>query len=330
MNTVRKRVSIIIPVYNEQGNLPELYDRVTAVTRPLSDRYAFEYTVLDNASEDSTQQIARGICERDPEWRYVRYSRNFGFESSLMAGLDFATGDAVITLLSDLQDPPEIIPRMLELWEQGNEVVFGKLETRNDESWLKTLGAKVAYQLIYHLSECKIVPNATDFRLLDRKVVNVLRELREPDRYMRGLVHWVGFKQFPISYSRAKRQRGESNARLYYCIKFALHAVVCFSRKPLRVVTIFGLLITAFSCFLAALYLAHRLIYPIFSTAPPPGLTTVFLLLLFLIGTNALFLGVIGEYVGRIYNQGKRRPLYIVDTCVNVSPPVAVKPHEFN
>ena len=311
-------VTILIPAYNEENNLPRVYERVDRIIAAQEPEYRFEVIILDNASRDGTGKVAAGICEKDPRWKYLRYSRNFGLEASLLAGLDNAQGDAVINLFSDLQDPPEIIPEMLKLWKQGGEVVYGKLGKRNDGNVLKSLGAKVAYQMIYWLSDCKIVPDATDFRLMDRKVVNALRVLREPDRYMRGLVHWVGFNQVPIEYERAPRAEGRSSAGLYYCIKFALHAVICFSSKPLHMVTVFGFATTVCSFILSMLYVLFYFVRPPFLHEPPPGVTTVFLLLLFLIGSNALFLGIIGEYVGRIYNQGKNRALYLIEKTVNL------------
>ncbi len=253
-NTESPLVTILIPAYNEESNLPRVYERVAKIITSQESEYRFEVILLDNASRDGTATVATAICEKDPRWKYLRYSRNFGLEASLLAGLDNAKGDAVINLFSDLQDPPELIPDMLKLWKQGGDVVYGKLGKRNDGSVLKSLGAKVAYQMIYWLSDCKIVPDATDFRLMDRKVVNALRLLREPDRYMRGLVHWVGFNQVAIEYERAPRAEGRSSAGLYYCIKFALHAVICFSSKPLQIVTLFGLATTAASMLLALLY----------------------------------------------------------------------------
>ena len=318
MNSEASLVTIIIPAYNEERNLPILVERVNKVLASQEPEFRFEVILLDNASTDRTLEKAAEICACDPRWKYLRYSRNFGLEASLIAGLDHAQGDAVINLFSDLQDPPEVIPEMLRLWKQGADVVYGKLTKRNDDNWMKTLGAKIAYQMICSLSDCKIVPGATDFRLMDKKVVANLRLLREPDRYMRGLVHWVGYKQVPLIYERARRTQGESSARLYYCIKFALHAVICFSSKPLSVITIFGLVITATSAALGMLYLLLYFARPAFLAAPPPGITTIFLMILFMIGSNALFLGIIGEYVGRIYNQGKARVLYLVDKKINL------------
>jgi polyisoprenyl-phosphate glycosyltransferase len=316
-NPKRPLVSIIIPAFNEEKNLPTLFKRVDAVTQQLSD-HDFELIVLDNFSIDNTEALATAQCQRDPRWKYVRYSRNFGAEASLLAGLDLASGDAVINLFSDLQDPPEKIPEMVEKWEAGHDVVYGIVKERNDSSRLKTIGAKLAYKLIYALAECKIPENATDFRLLDRKVVLTLRQLREPDRYMRGLVHWVGYRQIGFEYDRDKRQGGKSTANLLYCIKFTLHAVVCFSSKPMHLSMLFGIALTAASLVLGMLYLLLYFVRPSFLAPPPPGTTTLILLALFILGVNSLFIGIIGEYVGRIYRQSKNRPVYIIDRTLNI------------
>jgi dolichol-phosphate mannosyltransferase len=305
-------ISIVVPAYNEEANLPNLFDRVGRVAAGLEQDARFEFIVLDNSSTDLTRRLAIEQAERDPRWKYVRYSRNFGAEASLLAGLDLAMGDAVINLFSDLQDPPELIPKMFELWKHGNQVVYGVVRERNDSSYLKTIGARIAYKLIHWLAECKIPENATDFRLMDRSVVNALRSMREPDRYMRGLVHWIGFKQQGITYDRARRKGGSSTANLIYCIRFALHAIACFSAKPMHLAMLFGAFLTSTSILLGAFYLSVHFFKPHFLVAPPPGVTTLILLILFILGVNSLFLGIIGEYVGRIYNQGKGRPLYIV------------------
>ncbi len=309
-------LSIIIPAYNEEANLPTLFARVGAVADGLTERCRVEMIVLDNCSRDQTGRIATEQCARDSRWKYLRYSRNFGAEASLLAGLDFASGDAVVNLFSDLQDPPELIPQMLTEWEKGADVVYGVVRERNDSSKLKTVGAKMAYILINALADCKIPPNATDFRLMDRKVVLALRTLREPDRYMRGLVHWVGFDQRPVTYDRALRVGGKSNGTLIYCIKFAIHAIICFSSKPMDLAMISGAVLTISSLLLGMLYTALFFARPAFLNPPPPGVTTLLLLTLFSLGIQSLFLGIIGEYVGRIYNQGKGRPIYIADKTV--------------
>lgn len=313
-------ISIIIPAYNEEANLPSLFSRVDAVAVGLNQEAAFEFIVLDNGSTDGTRDLARAQCARDARWKYARYSRNFGAESSLLAGLDLARGDAAINLFSDLQDAPELIPHMIALWKQGAQVVYGVVRERNDSSWLKTLGARIAYKLIRLLAECQIPENATDFRLMDRVVIDSLKRMREPDRYMRGLVHWIGFRQEGFSYDRARRTGGSSSANLIYCIRFALHAIVCFSSKPMHLAMLFGALLTSASILLGCFYLSVYFLQPSFLNAPAPGVTTLILLILFIMGINSLFLGIIGEYVGRIYNQGKGRPLYIIAETVGIDP----------
>ena len=308
----RKKLSIICPAYNEEKNIKRLYERVTALFAGPLAGYEYEVIVLDNCSTDSTRDCCLEVCAADARWKYLRYSKNFGFDPSITAGLDHAEGDAVITLLSDLQDPPEVIPEFVRKWEEGAEVVNGIVRERNDNSWLKSLGAVISYKLIYHLSESRITPGATEFRLLDRKVVLVLRQLREPDRYLRGLVSWVGFKRVLVPYDRAPREGGESSAGLYFCLKYALNAIICFSAKPLQLATYFGVLVTLVSILLAGSYLMIYLFRPDFATLPPPGISTVVLLMLFGIGTQSFFLGMIGEYLARVYNQGKQRLLYIV------------------
>jgi dolichol-phosphate mannosyltransferase len=313
-----KKISIIVPAYNEEDNLPAAIQRLSAVILGLQDRYTFEVIVLDNASRDRTRELALAQCRVDPRWKYLRYSRNFGVESSMLAGIDHATGDAIINVFSDMQDPPEQIPRMIALWEQGAEIVYGLVQERNDFSYLKTLGAKIAYKMIRVLADCDIPENATDFRLIDRKAIEVLKQMREPDRYLRGLVHWTGFRQMGLPYDRAKRDAGSSTANIWYCVKFALHAVLCFSSKPVHIAMILGLILMPGSILLGLVYTVFYFVRPAFLHAPPPGLTTLILLVLFVIGLNSLFLGIIGEYVGRIYNQGKHRPLYIVAESANL------------
>jgi len=312
-----KLLSILVPSFNEEQNLPLVFPRLTQVLNTLPAHIDYEVIVLDNASTDRTPLIAREFCERDARWKLLRYSRNFGVEASMMAGLDHASGDAVVVLFSDLQDPPELIPEFVRQWEEGFEVVVGVLRKRRDYRLLKTIGAKIAYWLIYTLSDCKIPPNATDFRLFDRKVVDALKILREPDRYLRGLVHWIGFRRSYVSYDRAPRHSGRSTAGLWYSVRFAVNAILSFSAKPLRLATILGGFVAAASFAYALFAFGVHLLHLSFVPVPPRGITTIILLISFFIGFNTLFLGIIGEYLGRIYNQGKNRPLYLVDEQLN-------------
>lgn len=308
----RRLISILIPAYNEAGNLPPLHQRLVAAIDALP-QYDFEAILLDNCSSDGTRDVAREICQRDSRFRYVRYSRNFGYHASLACGYDEARGDAVIVVVSDGQEPPELIPDMVRLWEEGAEVVTGILRKRNDHTWFKSLGARIAYRLIHWLTDVKIPPHATDFRLLGRKAAEALRQFRENDRYLRGLVHWIGFKQVFFEYDRAPRQYGQSNWGVIDSVKMAMHAILCFSSKPLRLMTYFGLLVTCGAVLLTAIYFGLYWLAPSWVRLPAAGVMTLCVLLLFMIGLNSLFLGLIGEYVGRIYEQGKGRPLYLVD-----------------
>lgn len=319
MNTPRKKlISVAVLAYNEEVNLPILYGRLTKVMQSLEDRYDYEVILLDNCSVDGTQAFGHDVCEKDPHWRYVRYSRNFGAEASLLAGIDFGEGDAVINLYSDLQDPPELIPDLIQKWEEGYQHIYGRVRDRNDFSWIKTLGAKVAYKMIYTLTECKITPDATDFRLLDREMVLVLRTLRESDRYMRGLVHWVGFRSVGIPYDRAPREHGKATGSLLFCVSVAFNAIVSFSSRPLQLAMVFGFAVMCGSVLLAIYQILVTLLHPPFLHPAPQGITSVIVLLLFIVGMNSLFLGIIGTYVGRIYNQTKQRPIYIVQETRNI------------
>lgn len=313
-----KKLSIVVPAYNEEENLPHLFLRVNRLFADKLSRYDYEVIILDNASSDRTEELARSFTVQDKHWKYIRYSRNFGADVSMTAGLDFAKGDAVINLFSDLQDPPEKIPDLVAQWENGAEVVNGVVQERNDSSYIKTLGARIAYALIFALSECKLQPGATDFRLLDRKVVEVLKQMRERDRYMRGLVGWVGFRRTTVPYNRASREYGVSNAGIINCIFYAMHAIVCFSGKPLQFATYFGFGITFISLILGIIYFVLFFVHPSFMAAASPGMTTIILLVLFGLGIQSLFLGLIGEYLARVYNQGKGRPLYVVDQTIGI------------
>jgi dolichol-phosphate mannosyltransferase len=324
--TEKPLVSIVIPAYNEQDNLPELFDRVTAVLDGLPD-YRVEILLIDNCSRDDTGAIARRFTQRDTRWRYLRFSRNFGCEVSLAAGLYYAQGDALIFLQSDLQDPPEAIPTMLARWRQGYDVVYGQLTRRSDDSFLKTLGARVAYRLIHWLSDVKIPPHATDFRLISRPAVEALKRCGERNRYLRGLVHWVGFRQCGFTYERAPRKRGRTTTGLIFCFNYAINALVAFSSRPLRWASALGVLVTAASVFGAAAYVALTLLNRAgvtHLTPPPAGWMTQTLLIFFFGGVQCLFLGILGEYLSRVHIEVKHRPLWVVRETAGF--PVACDP----
>ncbi|MCO6401209.1 MAG: glycosyltransferase family 2 protein [Verrucomicrobia bacterium] len=321
MNTMksehaRRLVSITMPARNEEGNLPRAFEEVTSVMARLP-QYDYEVIVIDNASTDRTPEIARGFCERDARWKYVRFSRNFGGETSLTVGLRLAKGDAVINLFSDLQDPTDRIPDFIAKWEEGFDVVSGILQDRQDNSRLRGIAARLAYRLIRASSDIDIPESATDFRLVSRRVVDAFNRLNERQRYVRGLMHWVGFKKCEIPYDRRPRQWGRSKAPFWWCFQFALNAITSFSTKPLKLFMVFGSTALLASVLLALYYAATR----IFNIDDPPrGIPSVLILLLVNLGVVSLGIGLLGEYMGHIYTEVKRRPLFVIADSVNVDP----------
>jgi dolichol-phosphate mannosyltransferase len=316
-----KLVSIVIPVYNEQDNLPELFARVEAVANEQKS-FEFEFLIVDNCSTDRTEVIVTAQCDKDSRWKYVRFSRNFGAEVSLAAGLKYARGDAAILLFSDLQEPPEYIPDFLSKWQEGYDVVYGTLLTREDGSIFKKLGALVAYKLIEKLSDIKIPANATDYRLMSRSVINAINDCGESNRYLRGLVHWVGFSQAAVPYDRAPRRHGETSTNALFLIRYAVNALIAFSARPLKLASVFGFLMVLVSIGGAVLYtvllvLSQMGIAP--TAPPPPGWTTLTLLVLFFGGMQSLFMGIIGEYIANVYGEVKLRPLWIIDKEIGIS-----------
>lgn len=314
MNSIRKLVTIVIPVYNEEANLGDVFRRVSQVMSSSSS-YDFEVVMIDNGSTDQSRLRCLEFTQKDPRWKYVRFTRNFGIETSFFAGANYASGDALIYLFSDLQDPPEAIPQMLSKWAEGNDVVYGVLTKRSDQNIFKTWGASIAYRLIFLLSDVEIPINATDFRLLSRPVIDTLKTCKERVRYMRGLSHWTGFRQASFEFERALRKHGKSNATLWWCIKYAVSAMVSFSNKPLRLASVVGVATTIMSLLGGLGYIGLTLLtrggYSSI-TPPPPGWTTIVLLIFFFGGIQCLFLGVVGEYLSQINIETKGRPHWVV------------------
>lgn len=312
----RRLLSITMPARNEEGNLPRAYDEVTQAMSRLP-QYDYEVIVIDNASTDRTPELARGFCQKDSRWKYVRFSRNFGGETSLTVGLRLAKGDAVINLFSDLQDPPERIPDFVAKWEEGFDVVSGILNDRQDNSRFRGAAARVAYRLIRASSDIDIPESATDFRLVSRRVVDAFNRLNERQRYVRGLMHWVGFSKCEITYDRRPRRWGRSKAPFWWCFQFALNAITSFSTKPLKLFMIFGSTML-FASGLLALYYAATRIFNIDN--PPRGIPSILILLLLNIGVVSLGIGLLGEYMGHIYTEVKRRPLFVIADSANIEP----------
>ncbi|MBE0683420.1 MAG: GNAT family N-acetyltransferase [Anaerolineales bacterium] len=304
-----KLISIVIPARNEELNIAPLEEQVLAATENLP--YDFEFIVIDNRSTDRTGELVKEICNRDARWKYIRFSRDFTSESSITAGYHYASGDAIIVLYSDLQDPPAMLPRFLEKWEQGYEVVYGvRTIRRGDPAWRNFL-TKLFYRLINSLADINIPVDTGDFRLIDKKVRNALESIGEYNRYMRGLIAWIGFKQTGVVYERQPRTAGVSKGPFWHILLYALTAITSFSIQPLRFFLIAGVGITVLSLVAVVINL---LLY--FIGKPVAGLTTIFILSFLGIGINSFGIGLLGEYLGRTYFESKRRPIYIVDEMV--------------
>ena len=297
--------SIVAPVYNEEETLPALYERVVSVMEGLE--APFEVVLINDGSTDGSRRVMRALHERDPRVRVVDFSRNFGHQIAISAGLDYARGDAVIIMDSDLQDPPEVIPQLIARWKAGAEVVYAQRARRTGETRFKLLTAAAFYRLIARITSVQIPRDTGDFRLLDRRVVETLVTMREHHRFMRGLSAWVGFRQEAVSYDRHERFAGATKYPLRKMIRFALDAITAFSYAPLQLATSFGFLLAALS--LVGIVVA--IIVRVFGGAIQ-GQGTTLIVVLFLGGIQLIFLGIIGEYLGRIYDEVRARPLYIV------------------
>jgi dolichol-phosphate mannosyltransferase len=315
----RGLLTVIMPAMNEEANLPRAFEEVGAVLEGLA--YDYEVIVIDNASTDGTGDVAADLCARDPRWRYLRFSRNFTVEVSIAAGLHYAQGDAALILFSDLQDPPELIPTFVQKWEEGHDVVYGTIRQRHGDPLWKAWSARLFYRIINALAEVEITPNATDFRLLSRRAIDALNQFGERNRYLRGFAHWIGFKRCAIPYDRRPRQSGRSKAPLFYLLNLAVNAITCFSIKPLQIFSVMGMLASIGTIGLALVYVGSYLFaYPV------PGLTTIYLLMLANLTVLLLGFGAVGEYIGRIYVETKRRPLFLVDRTVNLDVERGLRP----
>jgi polyisoprenyl-phosphate glycosyltransferase len=297
--------SIVAPAVNEEDTLPHFYERVVAVMEQVGE--PFEVVLINDGSSDGTLRVMRALHERDPRVRVVDFSRNFGHQIAISAGLDYARGDAVIIIDSDLQDPPEVIPQLIARWKAGAEVVYAQRARRTGETRFKLLTAAAFYRLIARITSVEIPRDTGDFRLLDRRVVETLVTMREHHRFMRGLSAWVGFRQEAVPYDRHERFAGATKYPLRKMIRFALDAITAFSYAPLQLATSFGFLLAALS--LVGIIVA--IIVRVFGGAIQ-GQGTTLIVVLFLGGIQLIFLGIIGEYLGRIYDEVRARPLYIV------------------
>lgn len=297
--------SIVAPVFNEAETLPHFYKCIVEVMEGLSD--PFELILINDGSRDDSYRIMQELHSQDPRVRAIDFSRNFGHQIAISAGLDYARGQAVIILDSDLQDPPETIPTLIARWKDGAEVVYAQRSKRKGETQFKLLTAAAFYRLITRITSVNIPRNTGDFRLLDRRVVDALVKMREQHRFMRGLSAWVGFRQEAVLYERQERFAGETKYPLRKMIKFSVDAITSFSHVPLKLATTFGFVLAGISLVGIVVAIILRLF-----TGAIIGQASTLILVLFLGGIQLIFLGIIGEYLGRIYDEVRARPLYIV------------------
>ncbi|MFZ3171876.1 MAG: glycosyltransferase family 2 protein [Carboxydocellales bacterium] len=302
-------LSVVVPIYFEEQLINEFYKRMKKVLITLEPRYRHELIFVNDGSTDSSLEMLVEICQKDDKVRIIDFSRNFGHQIAITAGTDYATGDAVVVIDGDLQDPPEVIPKMVEKWEEGYKVVYGVRSKRKGETAFKLLTANIYYRLMGKLSDVNLPLDAGDFRLMDRVVVDALGEIHEENRYIRGLISWIGFPQYGLAYERDIRYAGETKFTLKKMLKFALDGITSFSDKPLHLSSQLGMLITL-AAFLSVIFvIASKLIYPESSIQ---GWTSLLVVILFLGGIQLISIGILGQYIGRIYKESKRRPLYIV------------------
>ena len=303
-----RKISIIIPAYNEEESLPKLYERLKNIMNQVND-YEFEVLFINDGSKDRTIQIIKDLRNKDERICYVDFSRNFGKEIAMTAGLDYAKGDAVIFMDADLQDPPELIPELIKYWEQGYDDVYARRRSRKGETWLKKVTSKMYYRVLQKLTKVEIQKDTGDFRLLDRRCVNALKKLRENSRNSKSMFSWIGYNKKEVLYDRDPRIAGKTKWNYKKLIDLAIDGITSFTTSPLRVSTYLSIP-TFIMLFIYAIYVVIKWIRTgVFIEA----FQAIILLILFFSGIQILLFGIIGEYLGRIFNESKNRPLYFVN-----------------
>jgi len=310
-NKNKKFVTILVPAYNEQEVLPMLYERLVALMNQTP-QYDFEVLLVNDGSKDNSFAIMQELRKKDTRFCYLNLSRNFGKETAMIAGLDYARGDAVIIIDADLQDPPELIPEMLKHWEEGYDDVYAKRKSRKGESWLKKFTSKMYYITLQKFTKIEIQKDTGDFRLLDRRCVEALKSIRESQRYTKGLFSWIGYKKKEILYDRDPRAAGKTKWNYGKLINLSLDGITSFTTTPLRWAAFIGILVSL----IGFIYMLIIIFKTLFYGVDAPGYASTMVVILFLGGLQLIFLGVIGEYLGRAFSESKQRPLYFID-CYN-------------
>jgi len=303
-------LSIIIPAYNEELVIEETYKRLTETLASLGETY--ELIFINDGSKDKTALIIYSLCQKDARVRLINFSRNFGHQPAITAGMDYARGQAIVIIDADLQDPPRIILEMYAKWREGYEVVYGKRRKREGETWFKRTTAKIFYRFLRSMTSVDIPTDTGDFRLIDRKVCDAMKTLPERNRYVRGLVSWVGFKQIAVEYDREERFAGTTNYPFKKMLRLAMDGIAAFSYKPLKLTTSVGFFVSLVSF----VYLIVVLIQRIFTSTTVTGWSSIIAIVLFFQGVILMMLGLMGEYIGRIYEEIKSRPIYIVSEVI--------------
>lgn len=302
-----KIISIIIPCHNEENNISILAENIVSMTNKLP-QYSWQVIFVDDGSKDNTVEKIREVIAQSKMFSYISFSRNFGKEEAILAGLDNATGNCAIIMDADLQHPVNTIPEMIKEWENGFEDVYGKRIYRGKESWLRKKLSLSYYAILQKMANIDILPNVGDFRLLDRKCIDALKQMRETQRYTKGLYCWIGFKKKEILFNQSDRQHGKSSFNFFKLLNFAIEGITSYTTTPLRLSTIFGIL----SSLSAFMYMIFVFIKTILFGEVIQGFPTIIIIILFLGGIQLISLGVIGEYLGRIFHETKRRPNYII------------------
>lgn len=301
-----KHVTILIPCYNEEASLPLLYDKLVELGNDA--RYTWEFLFINDGSKDGSLAVLKDLAENDTRVKFISLSRNFGKENAMLAGFDFATGDCMIIMDADLQHPPMLIPEMLRLWEDGYEDVYARRKDRETDSWMRRKLSEHYYRLLQKVSNVDILQNVGDFRLLDRKCINALKQLRETERYTKGMYCWIGFNKTELEYEVAERIAGKSSFSYRKLVKLAVNGFTSYTTAPLRISAYVGLAVSLLSFVLMLIFLIKALIYG----DPVQGFPTLITVILFLGGVQLLSLGIIGEYLGKVFNETKHRPAYII------------------
>ncbi|MGL9728848.1 polyisoprenyl-phosphate glycosyltransferase [Enterococcus sp. DIV0756] len=303
-----KKILISIPAYNEEENITPLYNRLKETLISLSNEYSFEYLFINDGSLDSTMSVISSLIEDTNDVSLIDLSRNYGKEIAMAAGFDYSTHDAVITLDADLQHPPTLIPEMIKLWELGYEDVYAKRKQRKGESPLKKTTSKLFYKLLGKMSNSPVNPDAGDFRLLDKKAVDALKKIRETQRYTKGLYNWIGFKKISIEFDADERLHGNSKWTYNSLFKLAIEGITSYTTAPLKISMYFGFIISA----VAFIYMVYVLVKTLIFGSDTSGFPSLMIVMLFLGGCQLISVGIVGEYLSRIFVETKRRPLYFI------------------